>query len=342
MRVGMYYNNRDVRVEEKPVPDIGPGEILLKIHASGICGSDLMEWYRIGRSPLVLGHEVAGEVAKVGSEVRDFAPGDRVTATHHVPCGTCHTCRRGHQTTCETLRRTNFDPGGFSEYVRVPEINVRSGVLKLPGNVSYEAGSFAEPLGCAVRGLRLAGLRRGDSVVVIGTGASGLLYVHLAAAMGAGRIFGIDTVPNRIEAARKLGASVAGTPDALGPDAVRPLNEGRLADLVVVCAGASRAIEGSVRLVEPGGTVLFSAPMTGNAHLDIPFNDLFWRNEITLTSTYGSAPSDLAEAVRLISEKRVDVTPIITHRIGLSEIGEGFRLAGAPHECLKVMVDPSR
>ena len=114
MRVAMYYKNRDVRLEEMPVPVIGKGEILLRVDASGICGSDVMEWYRIHKAPLVLGHEVAGVVAEVGEEVTGCKAGDRVAVAHHVPCNTCHYCMRGHHTVCDTLRTTNFDPGGFS------------------------------------------------------------------------------------------------------------------------------------------------------------------------------------------------------------------------------------
>ena len=122
MRVAMYYSNQDVRVEEMPVPGIGPGELLLRVQASGICGSDVMEWYRLTRAPLVLGHEVAGEVVQVGEGVERFREGDRLVVTHHVPCNACHYCLTGHHTVCDTIRQTHFDPGGFSEYLRVPPI----------------------------------------------------------------------------------------------------------------------------------------------------------------------------------------------------------------------------
>ena len=155
MLVGMYYNNRDVRIEEMPKPKIGQGEILLKMRASGICGSDLMEWYRIKKAPLVLGHEVTGEIAEVGEGVKDYKPGERVFVAHHVPCNTCRYCLTGNHTACQTLHTTNFYPGGFAEYIRVPQLNVDRGTFLLPKSVSFEEGTFIEPLACVLRGQRM-------------------------------------------------------------------------------------------------------------------------------------------------------------------------------------------
>src|SRR5918999_5296806 len=150
MRVAMYYNNQDVRLQELPVPGVGPGELLIRIRASGICGSDLMEWYRIKKAPLVLGHEITGEVVEVGGGVENFCVGDRVFASHHVPCGTCRYCAAGHQSVCELLRTTHFDPGGFAEYIRVPKLNVELGTLRIPDSMTFDEGSFIEPLACVV------------------------------------------------------------------------------------------------------------------------------------------------------------------------------------------------
>jgi len=192
MRVAMYYNNKDIRIEEMPIPRIGPGELLLRIEASGICGSDVMEWYRIKRAPLVLGHEIAGEVVEVGEGVDRYNKGDRVVASHHVPCNTCRYCLSGHHTVCDTLRRTNFDPGGFAEYVRLPAINADRGVYLIPDEVSFEEATFTEPLACVLRGQRIAGLQPGDTVLVIGSGIAGLLHIQLARATGAGRVVATD------------------------------------------------------------------------------------------------------------------------------------------------------
>ncbi|MEI8176988.1 MAG: alcohol dehydrogenase catalytic domain-containing protein, partial [Candidatus Omnitrophota bacterium] len=178
MRVAMYYKNNDVRLEEREVPKAGAGEIVVKVWASGICGSDVMEWYRIHKVPLVLGHEITGEIVAAGIGAVGFGKGQRIACSHHVPCGECHYCRMGHETVCDTLRATNFDPGGFSEYVRLPQINVEKGVYPLPDSVSYEDGTFVEPLACVLRAQRLAHLKAGASVLVLGSGMAGLLHIQ--------------------------------------------------------------------------------------------------------------------------------------------------------------------
>ncbi len=202
----MYYNNRDVRLEEIAVPRIGPGELLVRTRASGICGSDLMEWYRIKKAPLVLGHEITGEVVEAGDGVRTFQVGDRIFASHHVPCGKCRYCLAGHQSVCDMLRTTHFDPGGFAEYIRVPKINVELGTFRLPDEITFDEGSFIEPLACVVRAQRFAGLSAGQTVLVIGSGISGLLHIQLARARGAARIIATDINDFRLRAAIDFGA----------------------------------------------------------------------------------------------------------------------------------------
>ena len=160
MKVAMYYSNNDVRVEEMPVPEIGDDELLIKVMACGICGSDVMEWYRIKKAPRVLGHEMAGKIVDVGERVKNFRVGDRVFVSHHVPCGKCRYCMRGQETLCDTLRTTNFYPGGFAQYLRVPAINVEKGTFLLPESMSYEQAVFIEPPGCVIRGMRMAGFQR--------------------------------------------------------------------------------------------------------------------------------------------------------------------------------------
>ncbi|MFH1886029.1 MAG: alcohol dehydrogenase catalytic domain-containing protein, partial [Pseudomonadota bacterium] len=171
MRVATYYKNNDLRIEERPVPGIGPGELLVKVLASGICGSDVMEWYRVKSAPRVLGHEIAGQVVEAGEGVTEFAAGDRVFVSHHVPCGVCPLCLSGHATACDLLRSTNFDPGGFAEYLRVPAVNLeKKGVFRIPDEVSDEDATFVEPLACALRGQRAAGMAPAKSVLVLGAG----------------------------------------------------------------------------------------------------------------------------------------------------------------------------
>lgn len=188
MKCVMYYNNRDIRLKEIPVPTIRDNELLVKMHACGICGSDVLEWYRAKKAPLVLGHEMTGTIVAAGEKVSKRMIGDRVFVSHHVPCNTCYYCLNGNHTVCDTLRSTNLDPGGFAEYIRVPGINVDRGVFSLPDEVSCEEGTLIEPLACVLRGQKITGLKPGQSVFILGGGISGLLHLKLARALGAGSV----------------------------------------------------------------------------------------------------------------------------------------------------------
>jgi L-iditol 2-dehydrogenase len=341
MRVAMYYNNKDVRLEEMPTPQICPGELLVKILACGICGSDVMEWYRINKAPLVLGHEATGEIVEVGEGVWPFKVGDRVFVSHHVPCNTCHYCLSGNHTVCDTLRSTNFDPGGFAEYIRVPQINVDRGVFLLPDNLSFEDGTFIEPLACVVRGQRLMRMEPGHTVVVIGSGISGLLHILLARATGAGRVIATDINEYRLDMARKFGADYVIPADEDVPSHLQKLNGNRLADRVIVCTGAIPALNTALQSVDCGGTVLFFAPTDPGVDLPILFND-FWRNGLTLISTYGASPIDIATAIELISTQRIPVCEMITQRLGLADTGTGFQLVTDARKSIKVVIEPHR
>ncbi len=335
----MYYSNTDIRTEDVPVPEIGTDEILVKTMACGICGSDLMEWYRIKKAPLVLGHELTGIVEKTGKDVRGFKVGDRVAVTHHVPCESCHYCGSGHETVCETLRTTKFYPGGFAEYLRVPAINVEKGTLHLPDEISFEEGTFIEPLGCVVRGQRAADIRSGQTVVVIGSGVSGLLHMQLAKAKGVKRVIATDVNDFRLKTATKFGADTVIKADADVPANIREHNEGRLADRVIVCTGAPSAMGQALKSVDRGGTVLFFAPTDAGVETPVKISDL-WLNGLTLTTSYGAVKKDLTEALDLIREGSINVSAMITHVLGLSETGVGFRIFSEGEDCIKVVIRP--
>jgi L-iditol 2-dehydrogenase len=339
MKVAMYYRNSDVRLEEAEMPRAGHGEILMKVISSGICGSDIMEWYRIKKAPLVLGHEVAGTVEETGKGVRGFRKGERIVVTHHVPCNSCRYCRDGNETMCETLRTTKFYPGGFAQYLRIPEINVRNGTLKIPANVSFDDATFTEPLGCVVRGQKRMGLRRGHTVLVIGSGLSGILHIKLAKAKGAGKIMATDINEERMEAARKAGADIAISAKDDVPARVRDANGGRLADRVILCTGAIPAVRQALASVDRGGTILFYAPTLPDEEFPIKIEDL-WKNGITLTTTYAAGFSDLKEALFLIASGKVKVKDMITDRLPLEETGKGF-MSFARGKAMKVIIRPS-
>ncbi|HUW62720.1 MAG TPA: zinc-dependent dehydrogenase [Candidatus Bathyarchaeia archaeon] len=339
MRVAMYYRNSDVRLEEMPVPKTGPDELLVKIISSGICGSDVLEWYRIKKAPIVLGHEIAGDIAEVGDRVTRFRPGQRVFVSHHVPCNTCWYCLNGNHTVCQMLHTTNFDPGGFAEYVRVPAINVDRGTFVLPESVSYEDGAFVEPLACVIRGQRVANFKPGQTVVVMGSGISGLLHIMLAHAMGAGRIIATDISPYRLAKAAEFGAGCAIDARDDVPARVREANRGRPADLVIVCTGALTAFQQALKSVDRAGTVLCFATTDPGVELSVPLNE-FWRNGITVLPSYANSPYDAQVAIELLAAGRLPVNKMITHRLPLAETQKGFQLVAGAGDSLKVIIEP--
>jgi L-iditol 2-dehydrogenase len=341
MRVAVYYRNDDVRLEEMPIPTIGLGELLLKVSMCGICGSDVMEWYRIRKAPCVLGHEVVGVVSEVGEGVEKFKQGDRVFVSHHVPCNTCRRCLRGEHTACETLHSTNIDPGGFAEYARVPSINVDRGLFLLSGGMADEEGVFIEPLGCVLRGQNRLGIRPGDIVLVLGSGVSGILHIQLARALGATRVLATDINEHRLRYAERFGADTVIDAKEDVPGIVREANEGNAADHVIVSTAALPAIKQAFRSVGEGGKILLFAPTPPGVEIPIDINDL-WGRQATVTTTYAASPADLSAALELIRSDLVKVRDMVTHKLSLSEAGMGFRMVAEAGRSLKVVVEPNR
>ena len=323
MKTAVYYNNNDIRIEEMPKPKINNGEILVKMRASGICGTDLMEWYRIKKAPRVLGHEMAGDIVESRSD--KFRVGQRVFVSHHVPCNECKYCLSGNHTACEMLHKGNYDPGGFSEFVRVPEINVENGTYVLPDDVSYEEGTMIEPLACVVRAQRIIGVSEGQTVLVMGSGISGLLNIKIAKLKKA-HVIATDIIEYRLNMARECGA-----------DEVFNANVGLnvKADRIIMCTGAMPAFEAAFRYIDRKGIImLFAIP---DKNISIPVED-FWRNELGIVSSYGAAPVDLEEALGLISDGKIDVSDMITHRLKLEDIQKGFKIAQEAKDSLKVVL----
>ncbi len=339
MKAAVYYNNNDVRLQEFPVPELEPGDILLRVKASGICGSDLMEWYRVPKAPLVLGHEVAGEVVEISEGVKKLKVGDRVVATHHVPCNSCSYCLTDRHTLCPMIKETSFYPGGFSEYLRVPAVNVDRGVFVIPDGISYEEATFVEPLGCVIRAQRISGMGSGKSVAIIGSGVTGLLNLQYAISQGAGFTCAIDVNDLKLQVADSLGASSVYRSDDDVKELIKRDNQGRLIDLVIVCTGVRSAVLQSFDIVEKGGTILFFAPSTPDEKLEINFNELWWSG-VSIKSSYAASPQDLYLALTLIAEGRVKVGQMITHRFSLSEIQKGFNIAQCSEDNLKIIIIP--
>jgi L-iditol 2-dehydrogenase len=336
MKVAVYHRNSDIRIEDRSTPKIAGDEILVRMMASGICGTDVMEWYRMSKAPRVLGHEMAGVIVEVGNSVQGLKVGDRVFVSHHVPCYECDHCARENFTACEMLHKGNYDPGGFSEYIRIPAENVRYGTFILPPGISYEEGAMIEPLACVLAGQRQVRVREGQTVLVLGSGISGLLHIQFAKRRGA-KVIATDVNKYRLEKAREFGADHAFDVREYSPGMLRTLNNGMLANAVVVCTGSQEATGTAFSSIERKGSILFFA--VTEQDITIP-SVSFWRNEISLHFSYGAAPSDLREALDLVQRGVVNVKDMITHRMPLSSIEQGFQVVAEAKNSLKVVIVP--
>lgn len=348
MRIVRYYSNNDVRLDEMPKPKIGSGELLIKIKRSGICGSDILEYYRFTKmkklsvDSLILGHEIAGDIIEIGANVSDYKIGQRVFVSHHVPCFNCHYCELEHYTACDLLHNTNYDPGGFAEYVRIPKINLeKKGVYVLSEDMTYDDGVFIEPLGCVSRAQRLANVRKGQTLLILGSGVSGLLHLKLAKAKGVEKIITTDISKYRLKKAKEFGASAVINANDDVVSEVKKNNDGKFPDCIIVCTGALSAAKQALDCVGPGTIIIFFAVPKPGINLKIPINE-YWRNEVVIMTSYGASPEDLADAYTWIKSKKVNVTDLISHRFSLREAGKAFNVVCEAGESLKVILEPER
>jgi L-iditol 2-dehydrogenase len=321
MRVARSVGVREVRVEQDPDPAAGDGEVVCRVLACGVCGSDVLDAWVARKVPAVLGHELAAEVEHVGPGVAGVAPGDRVVVHHHAPCGECRRCRRGHETLCDQFKATGLDPGGFAERVRVPADLVDE-LLVLDG-LDAERATFVEPLACVLRAFGRAGLRPGDSLLVVGTGTSGLLAIAAAHALAVEAVWAREPRPERLELALGLGAERHG-------------NE--LVDVAVVCTTKPEAIADGFAAVAPGGTLCLYAPPDPGQPLGLDGHALYV-GEVDVCASYSAGPADMRAALGLIASGRVDPAPLVTHRLPLEETGAALELARRG-EAVKALVVP--
>jgi len=337
LKVAKWYNNKDIRIEDVPTPKPGPHEMLVKVMSCGICGSDIVEWYRLPRAPLVQGHEIGAEVIEVGESLEKFKSGDRVFIAPKVPCMQCDYCQKGHYPVCSAIKERL--PGGFAEYILVPQTLIEHGAFRLPDNVSHDQSTFIEPLACVVRAQRLAGLQKNLTVMVMGCGMSGLLHVKLAIASNC-RVIATDINLKRLEIAKSLGAAL--TINAAEENVVQRLlaENGRPADVVILCASAMTAVEQAWQSVDKGGVVVFFTVPHPDKQVTLPINE-FWTREIRIITSYYCGPPDIAEAIKLIETGSIVVDDMITHRLALKDIATGFQLVMEGRESIKVIIKPN-
>lgn len=327
MKAVIYHRYDDVRVEDVPIPEIGPDELLLRPAGCGLCGSDIAKIVGQTPPPVILGHELAGRAAAVGAAVTAFRPGDRVVVAHHVPCGACHYCHHGHPSMCARFKASNIFPAGFADYVRVPAENVRQTTLPLPDSLSDEDASFTEPLACCLRAVRRSALLPGDTALVVGLGSIGLQMAQAVRALVEGaRVIGIDLLEERLAPGRTLGVDLALHAEAGDlAEQVRAWTDGRGVDTAILTAGGARAVQQALSLVRAGGMLnLFACPPGLVASIDL---SAVYHHELTLTASYSSSPADLRQSLELLAARKVQVASLISHRLLLEQFHEGLELA---------------
>ena len=341
MRVARAYALDDVRVEEAPVPELSAGDIGVRISVCGVCSSDTLGWYVKRKLPAVLGHEPVGVVETVTPEMEvDLEVGDRVFFHHHVPCMNCRACQRGFYTSCQRFRETALDPGGFAEFARVPAEIVRLDVLKLPDEISDEAGVFIEPLACSLRAFGKLALDPGESMWVLGAGPMGLLNIRLARHFGAQPIIASDPVAVRRDYAQQTGADLALDPSAADfGDRLAQATDGWGPENVIVGPGSAAAIESTLAHVAPGATVLVFTPTSPEASVDYRPHDLYFK-EVTITHSYSAGPTDTREALELLAGGAIEVEDLVTDRFGLEGVGEALQLVKHYGESLRSIIYP--
>ena len=303
---------KTVTLDDLPVPEIGSGDLLIKVNACGVCVSDLHKLhFRSLPEPTVLGHEIAGLVAKAGSKVKRFHEGDRVVLAHHVPCGSCHFCLRGSYSMCEQFRQTGLDPGGFSEFVRVPALHVENVTFPIPDGLCDSEACFMEPLGCCLRAIKRVKLQAGDTAVIVGLGSIGLLLGQLVRAFG-GQCYGVDLDPARGKFAESLGflGSAQGLTEAMKAK-VLSATSNRGADVLIVTAGGPAMVPEAIS-GRAGGTLNIFASFHPESRVTLDWNDLYYR-EVNVVSSYSPSPLDLKEALALLAEGKVDVSRLATN-----------------------------
>jgi L-iditol 2-dehydrogenase len=340
MRFGQLAGPGTVALVETESPHANRGEVVVRLAACGVCGTDLEKLRGNYRSAGILGHEPVGRVAEVGTDVANLAVGDRVFVHHHVPCYRCEVCARGDYTFCPTYSKTNIHPGGFAESFRVPAENVeREAVLRLDPRVSWDVGALLEPAGCALTAIRRVGLAKDSSVFVLGLGPVGVLYARIARALGVRWVGGSEISAPRRRIAQAGG--VDATVDPREEGAVKALVDaatgGAGVDLAVAATGHPSVAREATRIVRRGGTVNFFGLPEAGSRLDADLQDLYLRG-VRMIPSYATTEPDLREVHRLVGEGKLHLDDLVTHRIPLERLDEAFRLAGRPDEAMKVVV----
>jgi len=340
LKAAYYYDINDFRVENIGL-EIGSEELLVEVKSVGVCGTDVHKAVKkTVQTPIVLGHEVSGVIVQVGEKVRNFNQEDRVALAHHASCRVCNLCLKGHDSLCAQYLQTNLDPGGFSTHVRVPRQNIANTTLKVPESLSFDEAAFMEPLSCCLRGLMRVNMYPGDSVLVIGAGPIGLLFVQLVQVFNGGELFATDLVDWRLQKAKENGVQNcinSGEEDL--KDFIMDKTDNKGVDIIINTVGASSVYQQGLDLIARGGHYLFFAETYDKRGINFNPN-LIYSKELDFVGSYSSSPDYYEMGLDLIRYKKINVKRLITHHFGLDEMNTAINLANEAKDSLKIMINP--
>ena len=340
MKAAFVKDSSSVVVEDVEKPILGTGDVLVKMHACGICGSDLEKVFGKYSQPSTrLGHEPSGTIEKVGENVTDFKKGDRVFVHHHVPCYSCHFCLHGNETMCEKYSETNLSPCGLAEEFIVPQWNVNhGGILKIPDSMSFEEAAMIEPLACCIRTWDKFSFQKGDSAAIFGVGATGMMHVMLSIVHEFDKIFCIDVNEFRLEFAKKFNITDAiksSVPDI--KQKILDQTDNRGVDVAIVATGSLQALSSAIDLVRKGGTVVMFGVPSKDAMINLNMS-VIYSKEITMISSYAASDSDTNAALELIQSSKIDVKKLITHRYNIKDSPKAFEHAYHGVDSMKIII----
>jgi L-iditol 2-dehydrogenase len=341
MKAVVVKSNSNIEIKNIEKPPVGPGDMLVKMRACGICGSDVEKVFgKYGQPSMRLGHEPAGIITQVGSEISNFSVGDRVFTHHHVACYSddCHECSHDNETMCKKYSESNLEPCGLADEYVVPEWNVNhGGVLNIPANMSFEEAAMIEPLACCIRAWNKFKHQKNDSVAILGVGPTGIMHVLLAKLYGLGKVFCLDLNDFRLDFAKKFETITihSGNTNAMEQIKSETANQG--VDVVIVSTSSLDALKDAVHFVRKGGTiVMFGVPSKG-ANVDLDMSEVYSKG-ITIVNSYAASDVDTTHALDLISNKQIDVSQLITHKYNLQECQQAFAHAKSGDKAMKIII----
>ena len=339
MKAAVVKDDSTIKITHIENPELGPNDILVQMAACGICGSDVEKVFgKYGQPSMKLGHEPAGTILKIGSQVENFTVGDRVFTHHHVACysKTCHECSHGNETMCEKYYQSNLNPCGLADEYVVPEWNVKhGGVLKIPDEMSFEEAAMIEPLACCLRAWKKFNYQKNDTAVILGVGPTGIMHALLARSVGFSKIFCSDLNDFRLDFAKKLGFEAVRSNES-SEKILQSTIDG--VDVAIVATGNLNAFNSAINLVRKGGTIVMFGVPSKDASIDINMSNVYSK-EITITTTYAASDTDTKNALELIASGTIDVKSLITHKYTLEDSQKAFEHAKTGDNAMKIIIE---